>query len=336
MRIAYLADPSSNNAFYRSIAPFVTLSHRGHEVRALWVDGDRPPIGAVRDVDVIHVHRTVEQPALQLVREAKAHGAAVVWDNDDDIGSLPANLPSRRRFGGLAWERRLTGMRRVFELADLVTAPSPALIERFREHGAQRTEVIENFVPEDFLKVDRRPRSGVTIGWVAALEHRVELERIPIREALQRILDERPDVRVLTIGVGLGLRSDRYRSVKKVQVHELSESVAELDIGIAPIADVDFNRARSNVKLKEYAAAGVPWLASPIGPYAAMGEREGGRLVPDDRWYDELIRLIDKPRERRKLAKRAAKWARGETLERNVSRWETALAEAVSRARAAA
>ena len=62
------------------------------------------------------------------------------------------------------------------------------------------------------------------------------------------------------------------------------------------------------MKLKEYAAAGVPWLASPIGPYAGLGEQQGGRLVADDRWYEELVRLIEKPRERRKLAKRGAKW----------------------------
>ncbi|MCX6521415.1 MAG: hypothetical protein NTZ21_12190, partial [Actinobacteria bacterium] len=29
-----------------------------------------------------------------------------------------------------------------------------------------------------------------------------------------------------------------------------------------------------------HAAAGTPWLASPIGPYAGMGEAQGGRLVP--------------------------------------------------------
>ena len=39
------------------------------------------------------------------------------------------------------------------------------------------------------------------------------------------------------------------------------------------------NRARSNIKLKEYAAAGACWLASPIGPYVGLGEKQGGRLV---------------------------------------------------------
>jgi len=111
--------------------------------------------------------------------------------------------------------------------------------------------------------------------------------------------------------------------------------LTEWDVGLAVIADIPFNRARSNVKLKEYAALGLPWLASPIGPYAGTGEKQGGRLVPDDGWYDALERLVLKPRERRKLAKRAAKWGREQTIGANVAVWEKALEGAVARARGA-
>jgi hypothetical protein len=94
------------------------------------------------------------------------------------------------------------------------------------------------------------------------------------------------------------------------------------------------NRARSNIKLKEYAAAGACWLASPIGPYAGLGEKQGGRLVADDDWYPALLRLVEKPRERAKLAKRAAKWVETETLSHNIGVWETCFEQAIARARA--
>jgi hypothetical protein len=132
------------------------------------------------------------------------------------------------------------------------------------------------------------------------------------------------------------LRDPRYRHIARVRFDELAEQVAPFDIGIAPIADIAFNRARSNVKLKEYAVVGVPWLASPVGPYVGMGEQQGGRLVPDDGWYEALERLVLKERERRKLAKRAARWGSGQTVSRNVGHWEAALSEAVERARSRA
>jgi glycosyltransferase involved in cell wall biosynthesis len=118
-----------------------------------------------------------------------------------------------------------------------------------------------------------------------------------------------------------------------VRFDRLPEVMAGWDIALAPIAPTAFNAARSNIKLKEYAAGGTPWLASPVGPYRAMGEKQGGRLVPDDRWYEELLSLVDSARQRRKLAKNAAKWVVGETLERNLDAWETTLETAVNSAR---
>ncbi|HET6449071.1 MAG TPA: glycosyltransferase [Conexibacter sp.] len=307
---------------------------RGHDVRVVPINDGAPPLAAVHDVDVLHVHRYAEPGAVGLVREAKAHGAAVVWDNDDDIGSVPKGTPGYRRQGGMMWERRLAGMRKIFELADLVTAPSATLVERLREYGATHAEVVENHVPDQFVLRARPPREGVTIGWIAGLEHAIDTERVPVREALQRLLDERPEAHVTSFGLRLGLRGDRYRHVDVVPLFELTRTAGTFDIGIAPLSDIAMNRARSNIKLKEYAAAGACWLASPVGPYVGLGEKQGGRLVSDDGWHDALSRLLDKPRERAKLTKRAGKWVAGETLSKNAVSWERRFEEAIARARA--
>jgi hypothetical protein len=77
---------------------------------------------------------------------------------------------------------------------------------------------------------------------------------------------------------------------------------------------------------------GVPWLASPIGPYAGLGERQGGRLVADERWYEELERLVVERRARQKLAKRALKWGDRQRIHHNLRAWEAPLQRAVERA----
>jgi glycosyltransferase involved in cell wall biosynthesis len=122
-----------------------------------------------------------------------------------------------------------------------------------------------------------------------------------------------------------------------VPLPNLSRQLSAFDIGIAPLSHaVAINHTRSNIKLKEYAAVGVPWLASPIGPYTGLGEKQGGRLVPDDRWFDELDTLVRNDRARRKLAKRASRWGREQALSRNTAQWEQALSHAIARARGAA
>lgn len=337
MRVAYVADPSTGNGFYRGTGPMTALQQcRGHQVRAVPINAGDPSLAAVRDVDVLFVHRYAEDGVLGLARAAKARGAALVWDNDDDMGSVPKGTPGYRKQGGMMWERRLAGMRRLFGLADLVTAPSAQLASRLREYGARHAEVIENYVPDQFVLRSRPPREGFTIGWIAGLEHQLDAERIPIREALARLLDERPDVRVVSFGLGLGLPGERYRHVDVVPLMELTSAAGVFDVGIAPLADIPMNRARSNIKCKEYAAAGACWLASPIGPYAGMGEKQGGRLVADDGWYDALLRLAERPRERARLTKRAGRWVAGETLSKAARTWEEQLERAIARARAGA
>jgi glycosyltransferase involved in cell wall biosynthesis len=336
MRIAFLADPVSGNGFYRGIGPMQALAeHGGHRVRALPIeDGARFPPGVLGEIDVLYIHRFRNPRASQLARDAKARGVALVWDDDDHLAAIPKGVYNHKLWTGFEGQRRLAAMRRLVTSVDLVTTPSSHLGELLGREGAARVQVIPNFVPDAWLKPQRIPHQGLTIGWSAGLEHQADAERIPIAGALQRLLDERPDVTVVTFGVKLPLRGERYAHVPLVPLEALTAQLAVLDIGIAPLADIEFNRARSDLKLKEYAAAGVPWLASPIGPYVGLGEKQGGRLVADDRWHEELARLIDKPRDRRKLAKRGAAWVANQTLSRNVGAWEDALTTAVGRARA--
>lgn len=334
MRIAFLADPATNNGFYRGTGPMVVLDALGHRIVRLSEDPPRTPLERVRDIDVLFIHRYCDGHALALARAARAAGAAVVWDNDDDMGSVPKDSSAYRRYGGMQWERRLVAMRRMFAFVDLVTTTNETLAARLATVGSTPTATISNYVPLQWIRDDRRPHAGVTIGWIAGLEHQLDVDRIPVVPALQRLLEERDDVAVHTFGLKLGLRGARTSHTDVVPLLELTERAAAFDVGIAPLADIAMNRARSDIKLKEYAAAGLSWLASPVGPYAGLGERQGGRLVADDRWYEELSRLVDKEKDRRKLAKKARKWVEGETLERNAHRWEALLTETVERARA--
>jgi len=334
VRIAYLPDGETPNAVYRSIGPMRTLAKRGHDVRQLELERIDGWHDVLRWCEVLHVHRVCDGGSVELVRAAKASGAAVVWDDDDDVTRVPRGTQGYKNVGGLRGERRRAARTRMFASVDLVTTPSAHLAETFRAGGAREARVIENYVIDEFVaRVDRPPRDELRIGWVAANEHRLDLEQLPIVDALQRLLDRHPHVRMTTIGIKLPLRGDRYEHVPGVPLPRLIQQLAACSIGIAPLSPaLAINHARSSIKLKEYAAAEVPWLASPIGPYVGLGESEGGRLVADDRWFEELDALVRSDRARRRLAKRAARWGRSQLLSRNIERWERELTWALAHA----
>jgi len=338
MRIAFIANPDLPGGWYRGIGPMVALAGRGHEIVQLWRSSDS---GIRADLlggcDLLHIHREHSEHVLTVVRSAKQLGMAVVYDNDDDMRAVPRNNVAHRQYGGFAGERVGRQVRRLLQQADLAIAASEPIAARFAEYGAAHVLQIENYVRDEVLETGAAPkRAGVVAGWLAGSEHHVDVERLPLREALGRALDACPQLVVETIGVGLGLRHERCRHVPHVDFVELPGVMGSWDVGLAPIADIPFNQARSNVKVKEYAALGRPWLASPIGPYASLGEQQGGRLVTDDRWCEELVRVVEKPRERRKLAKRARRWGREQAISANVGLWEEALTAALARARRAA
>lgn len=333
VRIAFIANPEAPGGWYRGIGPMLALGERGHDIQQVWRPEDGIRGERAAGYDVLHVYRAHEDEVVEIARRAKQSGMTVIYDNDDDMRSVPSNNAAARDYRGFAGNRALRQIRRLVQLADLAIASSTPISERFREYGAEHVQVIENYVPDAALEASAPPNGGTVVaGWLAGNEHHVDMERLPLRAQFERLLDAYPQLVIETVGVSMGIPHERYRNDPHVDFFALPPKLAQFDIGLAPIADIPFNLARSNIKVKEYAVLGRPWLASPVGPYAALGEQQGGRLVPDDGWFEAIGRLVEKPRERRKLAKRARKWGREQAISANVTLWEQAMVDAIVRA----
>lgn len=326
MRIAVYASGAETGSHYRAFEPMLALGRRGHQV---WINDsdDRLPPGAQTDVALIA--RYAGADARTLVKQLRQAGAAVVWDLDDSVHQGNASKRSSRNV-----QRMQADVRAMLQLADVVTTTNEELAEEHRALGARCVHAIANHLGDHYAGLERRPHDGLVLGWAAWSDHQTDWQRLGLHETVCRLLDAHPALRVESVGlVNLELPPERYTRTDAVPFAQLARELTRFDIGIAPIVDTPFNRARSDIKVKEYAAAGAAWLASPIGPYAGLGEREGGRLVPDDGWYEGIDALVSKPRLHRKLAKRGRRWAAEQLLAKNVQPWETALMEAVERAR---
>jgi glycosyltransferase involved in cell wall biosynthesis len=337
LRLAVMPQPTANGR-YRAILPLQELARRGHTVhwpgdptfRALENGGGRPAW------DALHIQQMHDEDALAAIRRLRGAGVAVVWDTDDDISAVTRGSEAWHRLGG----RRM--IRRHFKAAvgaarsaHLVTTTNEHLAQVYRDEGAEHVVAIENYLGPEDLRHARRRHQGVVIGITAAGEHEPDLRRLRFAELLERLLQRHDGVRVVAIGADLRMKSHRYRYVRPVEIEALIAAESEFDVALAPLRDTRFNRARSNVKLKEYAAAGAMWLASPVGPYAGMGEEQGGLLVEEGDWPAALEALLDDPDRRRALQARARRWAEGQTIRAGAARWESAFRGAVQRARGA-
>lgn len=335
MRLATYCRPATSNGRYRAILPLRELERRGHTV--LWPghpsyaaasNGGAPPW------DLLLLQQFFEDDVIGLIERLRGRGIAVVWDTDDNILAAPRGTESRRQLGG----RR--GMRRRFERAvaaarsaNLLTTTSERLADIYREAGVEHVQVIENHLAREDLTRGRRRHQGLVIGITAAEEHEPDLRKMGIGKTLQALLSAHDGVRVVAVGADLKLGGHRYVHHPIVPIEQLIATESEWDVALAPLRETEFNRSRSNVKLKEYGAAGTMWLASPVGPYRGMGEQQGGLLVEDGDWLATLRACVEDADRRRELAVRARRWAEGQTIRDAAATWQSAFRAAIERAR---
>jgi glycosyltransferase involved in cell wall biosynthesis len=338
MRIVSLVPENTVPAIYRSLVPMQALAQRGHSVHVEETNDIRET-AALREADLVHLMRICHPLLTRFVRRLQQRGVAVVWDNDDErVASV--REPTRRAGAGresISLQRYYAAMKGVTSVADLVTTPSAALADVHADLSGRDVRILPNRLPPTFTRPERvMPHAGVRIGWHAMGTHASAWEELGLREVLEHLLARHAHLSILAIGLDVGIASRRYTHIPFLDYGALPQELAHVDVGLAPLTDTAAEAARSDVKLKEYAAAGVPWLASGIGPYAGLGEQQGGRLVADGDWFEAIDRLVSEADTRRVLAQRGMRWAAGETIESHVQTWERTFEEAVEHARSPA
>jgi glycosyltransferase involved in cell wall biosynthesis len=328
MRLGVVWQTGLSASNYRALSPAEALHRRGHEIVTSTEPGQADP-ELMAGCDVVLVYRRSDDETYEAVARLADSGVAVVYDNDDDFLSLPDDHPIEGKVDDRMRSEEFERTLRMARLAAVTTVTTEPVAARYRGAGIERVEVLPNLLRYGAIR-EPRMHEGVVIGWVAGLEHVHDAEALGIADTLERVLAKHDEVCVECVGVDLSL-SQRYRHHAFVPFDVLPDCVAGFDIGIAPLADTPFNRARSDIKVKEYAACGVPWLASPIGPYANLGEGQGGRLVEAGGWFDALHRLVKKDKDRRRLSAAGTAWARTQSIAWAYGRYESVLSEAIAR-----
>ena len=257
---------------------------------------------------------------------------ALVYETDDDL--LSADLPAGAED---VLERDLVS--RILKLADLVTVTTPLLAARRGLRTAAEIRVIRNAVdpgwyaaaaPQPVLPGDpRRGEPRVVYHGVAARLRDYAVAR-PSMDALAL---EMPSL----LRVWLGSDAPEVAAVVDVAcpwVPGLRPFAAALaasrpDIGIAPLEDTRYNRARSELHWLEYAMAGAPTIASVFdgsGPYDAIRDGRDGLLAgtPAD-WDRHLRALAASPDLRVEIAGRARERVLSEyTVSARATEWADA------------
>lgn len=314
--------------YYRIMLPLCELARRGvadtafdSRMLADYATGSRPGQIEVHNGDdpviIIGQRVALEAPSETWQLLARYDRYRLVLDIDDDLFRTdPANAKAHEFFGDPAVRRRMAENLRV---ADMVTVSTDPLAEQMRQYN-DNVVVIGNYVDAAVLDYPRPTWDGLTIGWAGSSTHAGDFAAVS--PWLREFYRSRPALRWHSFGHDYGpqtgatrRRFTRWRDIVEDQ-RAYCDSL-RWDIGIAPLADTPFNVCKSDLKAKEYMAAGIPAVYSHVAPYAAtVRHGETGFLASKrGEWLDALNALADDPDLRERIGKQAQEQAQQFTIQ---------------------
>lgn len=256
------------------------------------------------DVDVIYLQRLMHRGLNDRIKEARALGQVIINDLDDWYWGLStsnkAYQSSHPRFNAM---ENINHYKSVLTSSSCVTVSTPYLADRLSSFVHCPIHVIPNYVDVARFTVHEPSSNNVPLlGWVGSTSHRSgDLE---IMNGILRPMVDANEIRFVHSGYhesaapaykALGLREEDVEVLPAVDP-EKYPSLLVMDVGIAPLSDVPFNHAKSEIKALEYSAAGIPWIGSALPAYTSLANDWGvGRVAKRPKDWIKHIRALRDP-----------------------------------------
>ncbi len=227
-----------------------------------------------------------------VTRPLERFGGRVVLDLDDAVFELAPVVAAKGRAGRWLYGGRQA--RALLARADAVVASTSALAEMLPN---RRADAILPSVPdpEPFPRAEHRHELPLRVGWTGTPGNIRYLD--PLADVFERL--EREGVARLEV-----VSSEPWRrgpsTFRRWRLDEVPAFFARFEVGLMPLPDTPYTRAKAGFKLLQYMAAGSATVASPVGVNVELVERSGGGVLAEGaaQWEDAL-RALAHDRDRR-------------------------------------
>lgn len=233
---------------------------------------------------------------------ARAAGVKIVVDIDDWFDNLPdTNRAKQQTDPELNKDNNRDIYFQVIEMAHALICSTPFLYEFYKnKYPGKPIFMVRNSI--DVARwPNRQTRKNIpVIGWVGATPWRSrDLEQLApfFREYLtSRKVSFHHSGHIPGVDSAaslLGIDESSATTMQMYPITQLPELFTNIDIGIVPLNNVEFNHAKSYLKGLEYAAANVPFVASSTPEYEFLADAGVGRIARNEtEWvahFDELM-----------------------------------------------
>ena len=329
----------AGSGFVRLIAPYRQDGLVGDWETHLLHDGTLPKPGT-GDIAILQrdLRPETREKFDDWLTAWRKEGGRVIYEIDDDLTDSAALLERGYKDDPLALKQRV---HKYASAADVITVSTNQLATVFADYS-EKIWVVPNYIdaniwPADETRTDIEVAAPkLKLGYVGTPTHYEDMEFV--KEALESI-QAKYDVEIEVIGAFqiekplFGKRIGLPKNHAYPNFVDWLHKVAHWDIGIIPLVDSPFNQSKSNLKFVEYAALNTAIVCSDNPEYRLIArDGENCLMVPNDTasWEAALVRLIESPELRQRLATTAAQDMRdGWTVQANRDLYHSVLSDAL-------
>jgi len=308
-----IVQPARKNGctFYRLLQPYGALDDNGHNVFFM----DKNEEGEAMAEAMTHADYVIVRDGGEALAEytfSNFPDKKMVYDLDDDLWNMNPFSPAYRDYGleevewngQMLWEDGKAGFNiernrqksqyrvDIMEQADLVTVTTERLKDRIAEKIDNDIAVLPNVVDfELWWDLPLVDADKTRLGWSGGASHYVDWHSI--KDGLPDVMDNAE--LVLAGHKWDGTIEDldyEFYEWTDVEAHPYRQAALNIDIGLLPLADNEFNKHKSCVKWYEFAALGIPCVAANVPPYSDEIEHGDTGLLYDDE--DEFVEYVNK------------------------------------------
>lgn len=234
-----------------------------------------------RRADVTMIHQTL----LPRPFHRALWRAPVIYSFTD----IPTARPSDRdrTYGDL--ERRF---HRSIREARWVIVENPANTAWVEQWNPNVVTIVGPIDTDRYVPSERSAGASVTIGWIGSPSTSPYLA--DVEAALARLRRDFPSVRIELVGATPGSLERAGATIHPWSLETECEHLARFDVGIMPLPDTRWTRAKGGYKLLQYMALGIPSVTSPVGINTELiVDGSTGFLARDPgEWYARLAALV--------------------------------------------
>ncbi len=265
--------------------------------------------------DILFIVRGVSSESIWAARWAKKHERIVLCYWDDDLLGIPHYSSAYRYYANL---RIRANIHTLFRLADAFLCPNPKLAAKLSAlHGREVRVLPGVHRTQSFEPPKRRTAPLPIIGYSGGPDH-IRILNSFVGPVIGELAQTGANFKVHIVGpkpdflAKLPVETEYTPSIPDFYDYLAFASKLEWDIGLAPQVESEYTTYKSYVKFVEYADIGCAGIYTKIEPYVGVIE-DGvtGLLVPNEAgaWRDAILRLLNDPELRFKIATNAYEFA---------------------------